>query len=145
MDRLHAKLPEDRDQSAEDVSSLLGECLNHVQTPHHPLPKSLPITPGRKRTGRWQIGIIVCAGFLLIAGGLVAKFQAATSESTNSGESQPAAADENSIVVDQAEADPETNWDDGIDRMLLESMSEADRLERSTEGLENVEESVRDE
>jgi serine/threonine protein kinase len=61
IEKLHAKAPEQRFQSAFEVADLLGGCLAHVQQPHtHPLP---PLIAGQvatrlpSRRSRWLIGI----------------------------------------------------------------------------------------
>lgn len=41
VDKLHAKSPDDRYQSASDVATVLQQCLAHVQTPDARLPREL--------------------------------------------------------------------------------------------------------
>ena len=80
IERLHAKVPEQRFQSAAEVADLLGRCLAHLQEPNtNPLP-SLPGgwvpwphgTPGghTARRRRWKIGVAVT--LLLAASGAAA-------------------------------------------------------------------------
>ncbi len=63
IEKLHAKAPEHRFQSAAEVAELLGGCLAHVQQPQaHPLP---PLIAGHRTLGRpsrrsgWLIGALL--------------------------------------------------------------------------------------
>ena len=60
VDRLLSKKREDRFQSAEEVASLLADCLAHVQQPQtQPLPDSLHV---RRRISLWTGLLTVFAG-----------------------------------------------------------------------------------
>jgi len=53
IERLHAKSPDERYQSAGEVAELLGQCLAHVQQPDaQPLPESLSTVARRASEGR---------------------------------------------------------------------------------------------
>jgi hypothetical protein len=63
VDKLHAKKPADRFQTAAEVADLLEKCLAHVQQPDtNPLPKGLPLcdppTKG-KRPRRRSVGLVL--------------------------------------------------------------------------------------
>lgn len=52
VDRLLAKRPEDRFQTAQEVAERLGQCLAHVQQPGSaPRPETLPSPPRREKPG----------------------------------------------------------------------------------------------
>ncbi|RCS51834.1 serine/threonine protein kinase [Bremerella cremea] len=61
IDKLMAKQPEDRFQSADEVANLLEQCLAHLQQPNHAeipselLPKSRWLSAGMFRVGIWGI------------------------------------------------------------------------------------------
>jgi serine/threonine protein kinase len=68
IDRLHAKSPADRFQTAAEVAELLGKCLAHVQEPDtHALPPNLMSTIPRMRNRR----LFWAAAFLLTLGAAV--------------------------------------------------------------------------
>ena len=64
IEKLHAKSPADRLQSAEQVSSLLQGCLAHVQTTNAPLP--LELSPGGD--SRWKLGAFGVVATVAAAG-----------------------------------------------------------------------------
>ena len=66
VDKLHAKSPADRFQSADEVANLLQGCLAHVQTPDTPLPAELCLP--RKRTRlKWGVaGLIAVAAMSIV-------------------------------------------------------------------------------
>ena len=66
VEKLHAKSPADRIQSASEVASLLQSCLAHVQTPDTPLPAELSLP--RKRTRlKWGVaGLIGVAAISIV-------------------------------------------------------------------------------
>lgn len=55
VDRLHAKSPGDRYQSASEVAELLQQYLAHLQTPNTPLPMELQAPPRRLRRVRFAL------------------------------------------------------------------------------------------
>jgi serine/threonine protein kinase len=63
LEKLHAKSPEQRFQSATEVADLLGSCLAHVQQPQtHPLPRNIAgqlDTRRPSRHSRWLIGTLL--------------------------------------------------------------------------------------
>jgi WD40 repeat protein len=65
VDRLHAKDPAARFESAAEVASLMERCLAHTQQPESvPLPAELADPPAPRHWRRWS----VAAGLLLAAG-----------------------------------------------------------------------------
>jgi eukaryotic-like serine/threonine-protein kinase len=75
IERLHAKDPDDRFQSANEVRDLLSQCLAHVQQPDAiSVPEILRAGPVEKkhprRVGRGltAAGIVLCLGLALLAG-----------------------------------------------------------------------------
>ena len=59
--KLHAKSPDDRYQSAEQVAGLMQQCLAHLQTPSVPLPSQLRSPTGGKKPLLALLGVIaVC-------------------------------------------------------------------------------------
>jgi serine/threonine-protein kinase len=73
IEKLHAKAPEHRFQSAAEVADLLGNCLAHVQQPRtNPLPQQLARQFTSRRPSwrsRWVIGIstLLALGLLSLA------------------------------------------------------------------------------
>lgn len=61
--RLHANSPNDRYQSAEQVSHLLEQCLASLQQPGQPIPASLLPAP-RRNVPKWAVGamMLLCMG-----------------------------------------------------------------------------------
>ena len=65
INRLHAKRPEDRFESAGELADLLERCLAHVQQPQaQPLPESLIVPRGKTSLGRT---LQVLAGLTAVA------------------------------------------------------------------------------
>ncbi len=135
--RLHARTPEDRFQSAEEVSSLLNDCLNHAQTPDHPLPTSLQKQTNAPHIRWWWIVALACPP--LIATGLTVAYwpnppeellaiKAPESESVV--ETQTVTDD---VAPKEVLVDKETSWDDGVDVMLWQLSSETNRLDQAIE------------
>ncbi|MBC8351589.1 MAG: protein kinase [Planctomycetes bacterium] len=73
IDKLHAKSPDDRYQSATDVSDLLQHCLAHVQTPNTPLPKELRTMP--RRNWLTHVCVVGLAGVLIALGAFAWQFK----------------------------------------------------------------------
>lgn len=77
IDRLLAKDREDRFASAQEVASVLRQCLAHVQTPSRPLPPELCVRPASFRSG-----IIVAATVsVVLAVSMAALMKAPTNKS----------------------------------------------------------------
>ncbi|MGB7325154.1 MAG: serine/threonine-protein kinase [Rubripirellula sp.] len=67
-DKLHAKAPDDRYQSASEVAELIRMCLSHLQTPSLPLPPELTTRrPGSSHRTTFTIFAVV---FAVILGGV---------------------------------------------------------------------------
>src|SRR5262245_9145031 len=63
IDKLHAKDPAERYQSAADVASLLNKHLAHLQHPSlAPLPVTTPAQPPTARRRRWVVTAVVLLG-----------------------------------------------------------------------------------
>lgn len=145
--RLHAKTPEDRFQSAEEVSNLLSDCLHHAQTPDHPLPVSL-----QKQTNanvrQWWIVAAACLSLLAI--GLTASYWTSppavvpVTESPESGPFVEIHTVTNNIAPEEIALDEETSWDDGVDVMLRRLSSDTNRLDQATQTNESQSESPHD-
>jgi len=129
--RLHAKTPEYRFQSAEEVSSLLNDCLNHVQTPGHPLPAYLIAS---KAASHFRILWIASAACLaLVAATFTASLWTTSPTAVRRTESiRPMPAAGTQTTIDSVALDEETSWDDGIDLMLWELTNETTRLDQAT-------------
>jgi eukaryotic-like serine/threonine-protein kinase len=66
VDRLHTKSPADRFESADEVATLLEQCLAHVQ---HPTAVSLPdsvVVRRRSRIGRYVVGGLLVVTCLVV-------------------------------------------------------------------------------
>ena len=71
IDRLLAKAPEDRFQTAAEVSDLLGRHLAHVQDPDStPPPGSIAAVPGRNGRSRRRRWLLAVAILLVVIGGV---------------------------------------------------------------------------
>jgi serine/threonine-protein kinase len=69
IERLLAKSPADRYQTAAEVAELLGQCLAHVQHPTaNRLPESLRVARRAKRTWRRAAAATALAAVLLVGG-----------------------------------------------------------------------------
>lgn len=68
--QLHKKNPNERFQSANEVSTVLAKCLSHVQNPTvNPLPKHLAAT--HFQAGKWKwLGVALAFVFVTLAGWL---------------------------------------------------------------------------
>jgi uncharacterized protein (TIGR03067 family) len=75
VEKLHAKKPEDRFQSAKEVADLLEAHLAHLQQPSKvplPAPVERPPAPAapRKRRRRWAVPVALAVVLLLLGGAL---------------------------------------------------------------------------
>jgi serine/threonine-protein kinase len=121
IERLHAKRPEDRYQSAGELARVLEQCLAHVQQPTvAPLPKDLvEQTQGAARF--WIIGAGVLAAVVLVglfvgaANWFPAPGNGNRPEVTTPSESA-ALSDDAGRAKPQANVEPEPvmGWDDGV-------------------------------
>ncbi|MEW4488606.1 serine/threonine-protein kinase [Thalassoglobus sp. JC818] len=71
IDRLHAKDPDDRFQTAQEVAELFEQCLAHLQQPDQsPLPKFLQRSPNRNRRLLYWAGgsILALTAIIVVAG-----------------------------------------------------------------------------
>ena len=140
IQRLHAKQPHDRFQSAQEVADLLEHCLAHVQQPTTvPLPETLRNLdrPSKRRSIRTPqiIGIsITAASVVIIAIGLAAATNSPNTKPTDSKQS-PAGRNQEVIPLEDTEIASPPVWDDGIaeeigdvniDTFLLEKQSQRD-------------------
>lgn len=113
IEKLHAKSPADRYQSAAEVAELLRQCLTHLQTPNVPLPVSLETdnTPSLAKRFGLTVGLvsIVCA-----AAFWVKPKQPQTDGFTNIPQSPV-----QSTAETTAESDVDIGWDsDGLSETL---------------------------
>jgi hypothetical protein len=113
VSKLHSKSPADRFPSADEVASLLEQCLAHVRQPAAvPLPDELQPAPSRRRL-TWPVA--VAAGVLAIAVAIVAFTLLPPANVGRSGLERPApqaAADAQNEVPSAAELSPsQTDWD----------------------------------
>lgn len=121
IDRLHAKIPAARFQSAEEVSRLFEQCLAHLQQPHGvPLPDlavQKPVTMvAFSRAALLGTGI-VAACVLIAVIGLVLR------QRPNFGENsaKPASASASAESPPAAPISAADRWDDGTDRRIAET------------------------
>jgi formylglycine-generating enzyme required for sulfatase activity len=78
VDKLHAKLPAERFQSAAELAETLGRYLAHLQQPAIPFPTTMPLTAGPEKLSlasigsRWRVArrrwMIAAVAALMIAG-----------------------------------------------------------------------------
>ena len=126
VEKLHAKSPADRFQSAEEVADLLQGCLAHVQTTDTPLPSELR----RARRPRLKTWLLGSAGVVAAIAGLLFASTFWTQGATQpekSPRSQSAAVDTTSNI-DPIEAD--TRWNDTFDPSPASIQFLADQLEK---------------
>jgi serine/threonine protein kinase len=133
IERLHAKQPDDRYQSAAEVAELLSQCLAHVQQPEsHPLPPELAGDDGHGRA-QWKrrtIATVGAAGVALLALGAAVAFSPGMFSSHDGGASNLHSsrdAGETGAAVNGAspaaesgprDDDLSTRWDDEIGESL---------------------------
>jgi serine/threonine protein kinase len=135
--RLHAKRPEDRYQSAEEVAELLEECLAHVQQPGQvALPASLSAstTPARGyRCPGWRVGIslMMLVSILALSAGLFVWERATQSRNpadtgASSGAAKPG--------LNGARSSTAPSWNDGADDDLRDVGERLEQLEAESRG-----------
>jgi eukaryotic-like serine/threonine-protein kinase len=134
VERLHAKPPGERIQSAEELAELLERCLAHVQQPTaSPLPPSLSVTRKargggvrfhRRRAG--QIAMFAGAGALaaMLAWGLGHR------DRGNARDGSSAAASPSTIEIEShAGSFGAARWEDGVSEQLQQVESDLPQFE----------------
>ena len=107
IEKLHAKSPSDRIQSADEVAHLLQGCLAHVQTTDTPLPVELQSA----RRSRWKIGVLGAVGAAATVGVLLASY--IWSQATAKPEKSPLPISAANGAIPQMDSiDADTQWDD---------------------------------
>ena len=128
VEKLHAKSPTDRIQSASEVASLLQGCLAHVQTSDTPLPTELqPARTLRRSTG--ILGAIAAAALMGVLLSWYVGSQAASKPDELS--PSPTAGAETKLESDSIEAD--TQWNDSFDPSPAYVQFLADQLNQEIE------------
>ena len=95
ISRLHAKSPDDRFQSAEEVAGLMQQCLAHVQTLHEPLPRELRTEAARKNRLVASVGAIaVCGAIAFVVLGFPSRLSTPSADEQKKGADQDARYDE---------------------------------------------------
>jgi serine/threonine-protein kinase len=131
IEKLHARDPADRFQSAREVAEILGRCLAHVQQPNVvPLPKSLlDLSTKQQPRRRWPrvavpIGVIglICLIIVVVTSSIGDR-----SIEEVKGPPQRSASD----LLRQENATP--NWNDGGDELISALDYESEELERRAE------------
>jgi serine/threonine protein kinase len=135
VEKLHAKAPESRFASADEVAQLLEGCLAHVQQPTTlPLPaaataghSSKPSTLGRISSGRAILLAIAIAVGLAVIGPFAFLTRQGLREPQEKAAQQPR--------LTQPPAPPAVSppaWQDDITTKILESERDIDQLEQET-------------
>ena len=126
VEKLHAKSPTDRIQSASEVANLLQRCLAHVQTSDAPLPPELYLPRKRTRV-KWGVagltGVAVLAIVLTVWPSTPSANPSESTVASETGESPPQ-------VITELDAD--TKWDDPFDPSPVEVQALANQLEQET-------------
>ena len=107
IEKLHAKSPADRYQSAGKVASLLKQCLAHVQTPDTPLPTELYSPPRRIR---YRLGVAGLLSLVAMTAALMILPRTAIHEwKPPNQEVAPEISNSSPFLTEQ---DPDTQWED---------------------------------
>jgi serine/threonine-protein kinase len=127
VERLHAKSPRERIQSADELADLLEQCLAHVQQPSvSPLPPSLRETVSGSR-GVWRaflsVAAVLAAAFL--GAGL---FSREESESPDADRMAVAASPES--TNSRRESSGAAHWQDGASQQLRQFGDELPQFEK---------------
>lgn len=116
VDKLHAKSPDDRYQSATVVAEVVQQCLAHVQTPNAKLPRELQRSPPLAGIVRRPIATITIG--LLAVSLLIAAFllwpAGGSGKVTTDSHNQPVPEQQTSLL-------PDTSWQ-GADEPSMESV-----------------------
>ena len=128
VDKLHAKSPADRTQSASEAAGLLQGCLAHVQTSDTPLPPELYLP--RKRT-RLKWGVAGLIGVAVLAIVLTVWPSTPTANPPESTVASEAVESPPQVIT---EPDADTKWDDPFDPSPTEVQALASQLEQETRG-----------
>ena len=139
IQKLHAKHPSTRYQSAEEVAELLQHCLAHVQNPNTPLPTELRTMsrPWWKRSMPVTAAVaIVAAAFITGNAFLPESNQLPASDDTESRHREP---EPGVTKIDDghtqriAAASDETQWNDGFDPSPEQVNIDAQQLDSKTQ------------
>ncbi|MBI3860323.1 MAG: protein kinase [Planctomycetia bacterium] len=133
IERLHAKRPADRFQSAEEVARLFEQCLAHLQQPQSvALPAALRRAPAGTRRGPGLPRRLteVAAACVLIALFAVAIWQRPQEKDHTTNPASSLAGDGKSPVATFSTA---VVWDDGTDGLIAETQEDVNSLADSTE------------
>ena len=138
VERLHAKSPADRFQSAGEVAQLFEQCLAHVQQPTAvPLPDSLRLRPAAPtadpgRTVRW-----LAAAFVVMALVAAVAWTLRERSKPDMPGGEPLAAASQAVserekpVIESRSAS--ARWDDGAAEQISELEAEIEKLEMDLE------------
>jgi serine/threonine-protein kinase len=143
IERLHAKDPAERFQSAAEVAELLGKCLAHVQQPTAvPLPKSLCDPRTTKRTShRWPrvaawIGSIAVACLVVVVAIVLSIGSRSVEDDKNSQQPSADVSSPKDNGTPPVDSDfPSAVWNDGSVERILELDHDSAQLERRAEQL----------
>lgn len=127
VDKLHAKSPTDRFQSAGEVASLLAGCLAHVQTPDTPLPAELYLAPKRTRL-KWGVAGLIGLTAMAI-GFAIWPWPATRSVTPPKTSVAPQTVEPPAVATEQ---DADTQWDDPLGPSPAEVQALANQLEQET-------------
>jgi serine/threonine protein kinase len=136
IDKLHAKDPAQRHQSADEVAELFEQCLAHVQQPTMSalpnalrLPKPPPNVSRHRRP--WWIGGAVAAGILIVAG--VTMLQQRPSDGDRQGGQASDLANAAAIRerAAMARSSAASRWEDGAAEQISEVETEIEDIEKT--------------
>jgi serine/threonine-protein kinase len=133
INKLHAKNPDDRFESASAAAQLFEQCLAHLQQPHAvELPELLAPTPVTQvASGRAvRVWAGIAAGCLLVAAVAFALRQRPNDEERPA---KPASASTSAESKPAAPISAADRWDDGTDLRIVETVDEIESLGASAD------------
>lgn len=143
IEKLHAKVPAERYQSADEIAQLFEQCLAHIQQPSAvSLPETLRTPPEvpalpRNRTAPW-LGGIAAAGLAFAAVGYVLRDRGERADPIDRQRSHETESRVSSDLRNAATQSASTDWNDGIDKEISELQNTVDAIdEAATAAWEN--------
>ena len=129
IERLHAKDPQQRFQSAAEVADLMSRCVAHVQQPDT---QALPAELHEKHVGvraghRWVLPVALVGGLAVVVT-LAALW-------LNRGGTRARVPASAPVLSPRTTEEADLRWDDEVETLLIEVDNEIEELDQRTRGL----------